>query len=104
MLATHRLSDFELVGAAGSEEVAIARNLIASCDTRVLLAQDTGPLEMTRDAIGLTDAECAHIASWSAEHKGCALWKIGRSASHLVRTTLTSRERELFHANERMVR
>jgi hypothetical protein len=103
MLATHRLSDFEQVGSAGSEEVAIARNLIASCDTRVQLAQDTAPLAMTRDAIGLTDAECAHIGSWTAEHKGYALWKIGRTTSHIVRTVLTARERELFHTNERMV-
>jgi type IV secretory pathway VirB4 component len=102
MLSTHRLSDFEQVGAAGSEEVAIARNLIASCDTRVLLAQDTGPLAMTREAIGLTDSECQHIASWSAEHKGYALWKIGRAASHIVRVGLTPAELNLFHTNERM--
>jgi type IV secretory pathway VirB4 component len=102
MLSTHRLSDFEQVGSAGSEEVAIARNLIASCDTRVLLAQDTGPLAMTREAIGLTDSECAHIASWSAEHKGYALWKIGRAASHIVRVGLTPTEQALFHTNERM--
>jgi hypothetical protein len=103
MLSTHRLSDFEQVGAAGSEEVAIARNLIASCDTRVQLAQDTRSLDMTREAVGLTDAECAHIGSWSAEHKGFALWKVGRAASHIVRTTLTPTERDLFHTNERMV-
>jgi hypothetical protein len=58
---------------------------------------------MTRDAIGLTDAECAHIASWSAEHQGYALWKIGRATSHIVRTVLTARERAMFHTNERMV-
>jgi hypothetical protein len=103
MLSTHRLSDFEQVGAAGSEEVAIARNLIASCDTRVQLAQDTGALAMTREAIGLTDAECEHIGSWSGEHKGFALWKIGRASSHIVRTTLSATEQELFHTNERMV-
>ena len=60
-----------------------------------------GPLEMTRDAIGLTDGECEHVASWSAEHKGYALWKIGRETSHIVSTRLT--ERELFHTNERMI-
>jgi hypothetical protein len=103
MLATHRLSDFEQVGAAGSEEVAIARHLIASCDTRVQLAQDTGPLAMTREAIGLTDAECEHIGSWGAEHKGYALWKVGRASSHIVRTMLTGTELALFHTNERMV-
>jgi type IV secretory pathway VirB4 component len=103
MLATHRRSDFDQVGAAGSEEVAIVRNLIASCDTRGPLAQDTGPLAMTCDAIGLSDAECDHIASWTAEHKGIALWKIGRTASRVVRTVLTARERDLFRANDRMI-
>ncbi|HEX3829083.1 MAG TPA: type VI secretion protein [Sporichthyaceae bacterium] len=102
ILSTHRLSDFEQVGAAGSAEVAIARNLIASCDTRVQLAQDTGALAMTREAIGLTDSECEHIGSWSAEHKGFALWKVGRVSSQIVRTQLTAAEQRLFYTNERM--
>jgi hypothetical protein len=58
---------------------------------------------MTREAIGLTDAECEHIGSWTAEHKGYALWKVGRASSHIVRTMLTATELELFHTNERMV-
>ena len=78
MLATHRLADFEAVGSEGSQEVTIAKNLIASCDVRICLRQDTAPLAMTRDAIGLTDTECAHIASWSGEQIGRAIWKIGR--------------------------
>ena len=69
-LATHRLADFEAAAAAGTAEAAIARALIASCDTRICLAQDTEPLAVTRDAIGLTDTECAHIASWSGEQLG----------------------------------
>jgi hypothetical protein len=64
VLATHRLADFETVGVVGSPEAAMAANLIASCDVRVCLAQDVAPLAMTRDAIGLTGPECAHIASW----------------------------------------
>ena len=103
VLSTHRLADFEAVGAAGSEEVTIAKNLIASCDVRICLRQDTAPLAMTREAIGLTDTECAHIASWSGEHRGRAVWKIGRSASHVVQTVLTPLERQLYHTNERMV-
>jgi hypothetical protein len=55
VLATHRLADFEAVGPTGSEEAAIARNLIGSCDTRICLAQDTAPLAATREAIGLTE-------------------------------------------------
>ena len=67
MLATHRLADFEAAGAAGSAESAIASNLIASCDTRICLRQDTAPLAVTREQIGLTDTECAHIASWTGQ-------------------------------------
>jgi type IV secretory pathway VirB4 component len=102
ILATHRLADFETVGAAGSPEAAIAANLIASCDVRICLAQDTTPLAMTRDAIGLTGPECAHIASWGAAHRGHALWKIGRHTSAAVRLELTATELEWTFTNQRM--
>jgi type IV secretory pathway VirB4 component len=102
VLATHRLADFEAVGPAGSAEVAIARNLIASCDVRICLRQDTEPLAMTRDAVGLTDTECAHIGSWSGEQIGRAVWKIGRTASHVVQVVLHPIERHLYYTNERM--
>jgi hypothetical protein len=102
VLATHRLADFEASGTAGSAEAAIAAGLIASCDTRVCLRQDTAPLAATREQIGLTDTECAHIASWGARQAGRAVWKIGRAASAVVQVTLTPAERELFHTNERM--
>lgn len=101
-LATHRLADFEAAAAAGTAEAAIARALIASCDTRVCLAQDTTPLAVTRDAIGLTDTECAHIASWSGEQLGRSLWKIGRTSSHVVQLVLTPAERRLYWTNQRM--
>ena len=103
VLATHRLSDFEAVGATGSEAANIARELIASCETRIQLAQDTAPLRMTREVIGLTDAECALISSWGKAHVGRALWKVGRTGgSHPVQLRLSSRERELFYTDERM--
>ncbi|MGW6870407.1 type VI secretion protein [Streptomyces sp. NPDC054901] len=104
ILATHRLNDFEAVGAAGSEAVAIARDLIASCETRIQLAQDTGPLRITREAIGLTDAECALIASWGAGQRGRALWKVGRGGgSHAVQLMLSHLEAKLFETDEKMV-
>jgi type IV secretory pathway VirB4 component len=102
VLATHRLSDFETAGPAGSPEAAIASNLIASCDTRVCLRQDTAPLAQTREQVGLTDVECAHIASWSGQHVGRAVWKVGRSASVVSQLVLTPAERQLFYTNERM--
>ncbi|GHF47803.1 ATP-binding protein [Streptomyces mashuensis] len=104
LLATHRLSDFEAVGAAGSEAVAIAKDLIASCETRIQLAQDTKPLNLTREAIGLTDAECDLIGSWGAGQRGRALWKVGRGGgSHAVQLMLSHTEKRLFETDERMV-
>lgn len=103
MLATHKLEDFESVGDTGSEAVNIAKGLVASCDVRVTLAQDVAPLAVMRDAVGLTDAECEHIASWGRPHRGRALWKVGRAGgSHIVQLQLTPYESELFHTDERM--
>ncbi len=102
VLATHRLSDFEAAGDLGSATAVIAANLIASCDTRVCLAQDTAPLAATRDQIGLTDTECAHIASWTGQQVGRGVWKIGRAASLIAQTVLTPAERQLYWTNERM--
>lgn len=101
VLATHRLADFEAVG-GGSAEITIAKNLLGSCDIRVCLHQDTGPLVMAKDAVNLTDTECLHIASWGGEQVGRALWKIGRSGSHIVQTILSQQERDLYYTNERM--
>jgi type IV secretory pathway VirB4 component len=102
VLATHRLSDFEAAGAAGSQEAAIASGLVASCDTRIVLRQDTGPLDDIREQIGLTDTECAHVASWSGRQAGRAVWKIGRAHSAVVQLELTPIERELFWTSEKM--
>lgn len=103
VLATHRLADFEAAGTAGSAEAAIAGGLIGSCDTRVCLRQDTAPLAATREQVGLTDTECAHIASWTGRQVGRAVWKAGRAASAVVQVVLTPAERELFWTNEKMV-
>jgi hypothetical protein len=102
VVATHRLSDFDAVGPVGSQEVAIARNLVGSFDTRVQLAQDTGPLRMTRDAIGLTDAECALIGSWGRADRGRALWKVGRAGSFPVQLVLSPVEQQLFDTDDSM--
>ncbi|MFG3342420.1 type VI secretion protein [Glycomyces sp. NPDC048151] len=102
LLSTHRLSDFEAVGAADSEEVAIARGIVASCDIRVCLAQDTKPLKVIREEVGLTDTEAAQIAGFSALTKGRALWKVGRDHSHVVQTILSAAEEPLVDTDARM--
>jgi hypothetical protein len=102
VLATHRLADFQAAGPAGSAEAAIASALVASCDTRICLRQDTAPLADLARQVSLTDVERAHIASWTAACPGRALWKVGRSASAVVQVVLTPAERRLFETNERM--
>jgi len=102
VLATHRLADFEAAGPGGSREAAIASGLVASCDTRVCLRQDTAPLADLARQVGLTDTECAHIASWSAHHTGRAIWKVGRAACAVVQVVLTPAEKQLFWTNEKM--
>lgn len=102
ILATHRLADFESVGAADSEAVAIAKDMISSCETRIQLAQDTRPLQAIRDAVGLTDAECDLISSWGKAHVGRALWRVGKAGSHPVQLHLSALEQQLFHTDERM--
>lgn len=104
LLATHSLADFESLGAGGDEATAIAKELIAKCDTRIQLAQDTKPLSLTKEAIGLTEAECALLGGWGAGQRGRALWKVGRvGGSHAVQLLLSATEKRLFETDERMV-
>jgi hypothetical protein len=102
LLATHRLSDFDSISDAHPEEQALARALVASCHTRLLLAQDLGPLRALRDEIGLTDDDVASVASWGAAERGRALWKIGTYGSYEVQMVLAPDEIALVHTNERM--
>jgi hypothetical protein len=102
ILATHRTSDFEAVGDAGSEEVAIARGLVASCQTRLLLAQDLGPLRAIREEIGLSEAEVDLVSLWGAAEIGRALWKVGSHGSYEVQLALTPTELAITATNERM--
>ncbi|WP_157815853.1 DUF853 family protein [Kitasatospora sp. CB02891] len=102
VLTTHRLADFESVGAAGSAAVVIARNMISSCDTRITLAQDVRPLEEIQDAVGLTNAQVDLVSSWGRAHVGRALWSMGRAGSHPVQLHLAPIDRVLFHTDEKM--
>jgi hypothetical protein len=104
LLATHRLSDFEGAGPAGSEHAATAAHLVSSCATHVLLAQDGPPLAASRAQLGLTDAECALVSSWGPAQRGRGLWKVGRRTGYPVQLVLTAAEQRLFHTDERMDR
>ena len=77
-------------------------NVTIYAGTYGIRSRSTGPLQMTRDAINLTDTECEIIASFSAAQVGRAIWKVGRNSSHVVQTILSGPEKELFYTNEKM--
>ncbi|MFC0080952.1 type VI secretion protein [Aciditerrimonas ferrireducens] len=97
-LCTHRLADFE-----AAADPALARRLVASCDVRILMAQDLGEVQDIGDQIGLSQAERELVSSWSAAHIGRGLWRVGRARAYVVQGVLTATERRLFFTNERMV-
>jgi len=75
---THRLSDLTAAGDAGSEQVQLARGLLADSETRVIHSLRSEEVEATRTLLGLTDAEDQVIASLP---RGYALWKVGQHSA-----------------------
>jgi len=96
-LCTHRLADFE-----AAADATVARRLVASCEVRILMAQDLGEVHSIGDQIGLSPAEREMVSSWNAAHIGRGLWRVGKSRGYVVQGVLTAAERELFYTNERM--
>jgi hypothetical protein len=75
---THRLSDLTAAGDAGSEQVQLARGLLADSETRVIHSLRPEEIAATRALLGLTDAEAQVIASLP---RGCSLWKAGQHSA-----------------------
>lgn len=101
MLIMHKPSDLSSVGAAGSQEAAIAEDFWALCDMKVSLGHDSEIAHQTGERWGLSTQEQAAIAGWCRRKKGRALWRIG-DHSFRVETVLSRyEEKELFNTNER---
>ncbi|HXA29281.1 MAG TPA: ATP-binding protein [Candidatus Angelobacter sp.] len=75
---THRLSDLTAAGDLGSEQVQLARGLLADSETRVIHSLRPEELKATQALLGLTDAEADAIASLP---RGWALWKVGQQSA-----------------------
>ncbi|MEU7477091.1 ATP-binding protein [Lentzea sp. NPDC042327] len=102
ILVGHKPSDFLSVGAAGSQEVAIARDLLALCSTRVLLGQSTRVADELADALGLSEREQDVITGWAMERQGRALWKIETTPGFKVQTVLSPAEKRIFDTNAQL--
>ena len=94
----HRLSDLETSGAAGSEQVGLARGLLADSETRVVYAQPPSEVERAAPLLGLSSTEAELVPHL---RRGVALWKVG-TRSFLVQHRLSSHESAIVDTDARM--
>jgi ATP:corrinoid adenosyltransferase len=102
VLVSHKPSDFLSVGATGSQEVAIAKDLLALCSTRILFGQSTRVADELADDLALTDKEQQVTTGWANDRRGRALWKIENRTGFKVQTVLSDVERKLFDTNAQL--
>jgi hypothetical protein len=98
MAVLHRLSDLQAVGAAGSEQVGLARGLLSDSETRVVYAQPPGEVAGASELLSLSPTEEDLLPQL---RRGVALWKVGRRA-FLVQHLLSHMERELVDTDAAM--
>jgi hypothetical protein len=94
----HRLSDLESTGAVGSEQVGLARGLLADSETRVVYAQPPGEVERAAALLGLSSTEAELVPHL---RRGVALWKVG-ARSFLVQHRLSPLESAIVDTDTRM--
>lgn len=97
----HRLSDLEAVGAEGSEQVKLARGLIADCGTKVIYGQSDSELDTAQALLQLGDVQRAMLRGLP---RGQALWIIGDARrSAIVEHVLSPAERAIVDTDQAMV-
>lgn len=102
LVIAHKPSDLLSVGAAGSQEVTIARDLMALCDTKILFGQDPPIADELMDLVGLTEIARDWVAGWARHQTGRAVWMIGDRIAK-VTTVRTPAEVPLFETNTALV-
>lgn len=98
LAVVHRISDLGAVGATGSEAVALAQGLLADCSTRIIYAQESDQVDITANALGLSDVEADQLVHLP---RGRGLWRIGRHAA-IVDHILGPTELALVDTDARM--
>ncbi|UUV32080.1 ATP-binding protein [Amycolatopsis roodepoortensis] len=102
ILVMHKPSDPLSVGAAGSQEVAIAKDLLALCSTRILFGQSTRVADELAEDFALSEREQQVTTGWAMERTGRALWKIENHPGYKVQTVLSRTERQIFDTNAQL--
>jgi type IV secretory pathway VirB4 component len=94
----HRVTDLHAVGASDSEQVALAKGLLADSETRIVYAQSPGELAVASDLLSLSSTEADLLPQL---RRGVALWKVGQG-SFLVQHRLSHLERMLVNTDSAM--
>jgi hypothetical protein len=99
-LCFHRLSDMRATADDGSRIQRLSEGLISDSQLKVCFRQDHSEVELTRQILGLTDAEAGLLPSLP---RGQALWKLG-TRSFLVQMTPVGMEWDIVDTDQRMRR
>jgi len=102
LLVMHKPSDLLSVGDAGSQEVAIAKDLLALCSTRILLGQSTRVADELATDLALSEKEHDVTTGWAMERTGRALWKIEATPGFKVQSVLSPAELSIFDTNRQL--
>ena len=94
----HKPSDLLSVGDAGSQSVAIAKDLLHLADTKILHGQDAAVAEELRTLLDLPDIAVNLVTGWCRQAPGRALWIVGEHMFK-VSTILHPVERSLTWTN-----
>ena len=99
VVVAHKPSDMLTIGDAGSQAVAIAKDLLHLCATKVLLGQDDQVGDELSQLLGLSPMAERIVTDWAAAARGRALWLVGNHVAK-VQTVRTSIDLSLTDTNE----
>ena len=99
LVVYHKPSDPLAAGAADSQAVAIAKDLLHLADVRVLHGQDKAVADELGDLLGLTPVAQQLVTGWAMGGKGRALWTVGER-QFKVECRMTPLELDLTYTND----
>jgi hypothetical protein len=95
----HKPSDPLAAGAAGSQAVAIAKDLLHLADIKVLHGQDKAVADELAALLGLSNMAQQLVTGWAMGGKGRALWLVGERHYQVV-TVRTAAEEMITYTND----
>ncbi len=97
-IVAHKPSDLLSVGDAGSQAVAIAKDMLNLCDTKVLMGQDAAIGDELDTLLGLGPMQRDWVTGWARQRIGRGVWLVGERVFK-VQTVLTADEALLVDTN-----